>query len=264
MNKKALVSIGVGLVLLAGVLFVLLRPAKEATQAVPVPEAVAPEPVVREAPEPVPVQKPVEPAPVPSPALIAPPDALADSDAVWQQVVAEVAPALVQWMVDAEHIRKWVILVDQIADGDVSNKHLPINYPMAPFAITGNKDAAVASAENYARANALINAVTKIKPETMVRYYRLWQPLFEDAYQELGKPGTFDDRVVQAIRQLQSVPPGPVDAQLAMKPVMYKYIDPKFEKAPALHKWMWRLGPDNQSRIKQYLTEVKLALYRQS
>lgn len=264
MNKKALVSIVVGLVLLAGVLFVLLQPEKETTQVVAAPELVMPEPVAREEPEPAPVAEPAKPAPSPTPTLITPPDTLADSDTVWLKVISSAAPALMQWAVDAEHIRKWVILVDQVADGDVSNKHLPLNYPMAPFAVTGTKDAAQASPENHGRADALINAIVAIKPETLVRYYRLWQPLLEDAYQELGKPGTFDDRVVQAIRQLQSVPPGPQDAQLAMKPVMYKYLDPKFEKAPALHKWMWRLGPDNQSRIKQYLTEVKLALYRQS
>lgn len=264
MNKKALVSIVIGLLLLAGVLFVLMRPAQETTQLVPAPEVVMPEPVVREAPAPEPTLEPEEPAATPKPLLISPPDSLMDSDSVWQQVVNSVAPTMVQWMVDSEHIRKWVILVDQIADGDVSNKHLPLSYPMAPFAVQGSKDAALVSKENYARANALVTTITKIPPETLVRYYRLWQPLFEDAYQELGKPGTFDDRVVQAIRQLQGVPAGPLDAQLAMKPVMYKYVDPKFEKAPALHKWMWRLGPENQGRIKQYLTEVKLALYRQS
>ena len=174
------------------------------------------------------------------------------------------SPNLVQWLVSEELLRKWVILIDQIADGQISNKFLPVQYDMTPFAVIGTPQLATVDPKNFDRATKLVKAFVAIEPEVLVAYYRLWQPLLDEAYAELGKKGTFDDRVVQAIRQLQSVPAMPDDSELAAKPVMYKFIDPTIEKAPALHKWMWRMGPKNQAEIKGYLTRVKLAMYKQS
>jgi hypothetical protein len=255
----------IGVILLVVIGYFLLRDAprsepEQSTQVVPVqPVPVARETAVPEAPEPepaIPTEK--------RPALIGPAASIALSQPLLIDILNNLSPDLVQWMVSEELLRKWVILIDQIADGSLTTKHLPLTYEMAPFAVEGNKDLARVAPANYARAKPLIKAVTRIKPETLVAYYRLWQPLLEEAYAELGKGGTFDDRVLQAIRQLQSVPPMPAQGDIQARPVMYKYIDPKLEKAPALHKWMWRLGPQNQSDIKTYLTQVKLALYRQS
>ncbi|MBB3168225.1 DUF3014 domain-containing protein [Simiduia aestuariiviva] len=254
----------VGVCLLAAIGYVLLRDEPDLQPAVTVP--VAPVKVEREIqPEP-PTQSPVPAEALDrssKPKLIPAAVSIDASHEVIVAVLNNVSPTLIQWMVSEELLRKWVILIDQIADGTLSTKHLPIAYEMAPFAINGTKELAQISPENYSRATPLVAAFTKIEPEILVAYYRLWQPLLEKAYGELGKGGNFDDRVMQALRQLQSVPVAPLNADIQARPVMYKYVEPSLEKAPALHKWMWRLGPKNQSDIKSYLTQVKLALYRQ-
>ncbi|MDN3639756.1 DUF3014 domain-containing protein [Simiduia curdlanivorans] len=261
MNKRSGVLLVIGCVLLLVIAFLMLREP-------------APEVVVVEAPVEVaaPVQREVEPEPevsVPVKAeqeldLIGPAMSIAVSHPMIIDIVQSLSPSLVQWLVSEELLRKWVILIDQIAEGQISNKFLPVQYEMPPFAVVGTPQLATGDPKNYDRANKLVKAFVAIEPEVLVAYYRLWQPLLDEAYAELGKKGTFDERVVQAIRQLQSVPAMPEAGELAAKPVMYKFIDPTMEKAPSLHKWMWRLGPKNQAEIKGYLTRVKLAMYKQS
>ena len=261
MNKRSGVLLIVGCVLLLAIAFLMLRePAPEAVVieapvevATPVQREAEPEP---EAPAPINVEKELD--------LIGPAISIAASHPMIIEIVQSLSPNLVQWLVSEELLRKWVILIDQIADGQISNKFLPVQYEMAAFAVLGTPQLATADANNFSRANNLVKAFVAIDPEVLVAYYRLWQPLLEEAYAELGKKGSFDERVVQAIRQMQSVPAMTGPGELSAKPVMYKYIGPAMEKAPSLHKWMWRMGPKNQADIKSYLTRVKLAMYKQS
>ncbi|UTA46326.1 DUF3014 domain-containing protein [Simiduia sp. 21SJ11W-1] len=263
-QQGVLLVVAVGLIAAIGYFLLRDQPETHETVAVPVQPAPIermPEPAAQaqEAPDPA-AQKQIEQKPKLLP--VAP--SINESHEYIVAVVNSLSPSLTQWLVSEELLRKWVILIDQIADGSLSQKHLPVSYEMAPFAIEGNAKSAAIARENYARATPLVKAFTQIKPEVLVAYYRHWQPLLDKAYAELGKSGTFEERVMQAIRQMQSVPQAPQDAEIHASPVMYKYVDPAFEKAPALHKWMWRLGPENQSNIKSYLTQVKLALYRQA
>lgn len=263
MNNKSVILLGIGCVLLLVIGYFMLRE-QVPEEVVSAPPSAVIEPVQR-SPESTPVESSAEPEQAASkPKLIGPALSLAASHPLLIEIAQSLSPELVQWLVGDELLRKWVILIDQIADGQLSSKWLPIQYEMPAFAVDGTKDLATAAESNAARAEPLINAITDINPELLVAYYRLWQPLLDEAYAELGKPGKFDERVVQAIRQLQTVPAMPEDGRLAAKPVMYKYLNPAVEKAPALHKWMWRLGAENQARITNYLTQVKLELYKQS
>lgn len=263
MNRNAMVV--AGLVLLALVIGAWYFESHKNTQPDEARPVVVAPPV--STPEPV---KPVarEPEMMPEPEaseaqLLAPPASIDDSLPVIHQLMADLSPDLLGWLVDEELLRKFVILVDQLADGDLSSKHLPLAYPMPAFAILGGKDNARTDPQNFHRAAPLVNAVLAMEPALLVRHYRRWQPLLDQAYGELGKPGQFHERLMLAIRNLQQIPPAPVDAVLAAKPVVYKYRDAKLEGASALHKWMWRLGPDNQQLINNYLTRLKVALYQQ-
>lgn len=261
MKNQHAVMLGIGLILLLVLGYFLFPSAPEPEPAVVVA------PIVKAQEEWEPVQREQEPADtktvVPKRELLPVASSIAASQSAIVKVVGQLSPKLVQWLVSDEQLRKWVILIDQLADGDLSPKFPPVAYPMANFEVLGSKDDARISPKNYTRATALVKSVTAIDPELLVAYYRQWQPLLEKAYAELGKSGKFEDRVVLAIRNVQAVPAAPIGAQLIARPVMYKFVDAKFEKAPNLHKWMWRLGPNNQAEIKAYLTKVKLALYKQ-
>ena len=113
MNKRSGVLLIVGCVLLLAIAFLMLRePAPEAVVieapvevATPVQREAEPEP---EAPAPIKVEKELD--------LIGPAISIAASHPMIIEIVQSLSPNLVQWLVSEELLRKWVILIDQIAD----------------------------------------------------------------------------------------------------------------------------------------------------
>jgi len=99
-----------------------------------------------------------------------------------------------------------------------------------------------------------------IEPARRARYYREWQPLLEKAYRELGKPGSFDQRLRGAIERVLAVKPLQQQADLKRPGVFYQYDNPMLEKSSDLNRLMWRLGEANTQRLQAYLKKLSAEL----
>lgn len=227
-------------------------PADRAEQ--PAPTAVAPEPVL-------PVERPAErseaAAPAPAEAIVAPPPSLRESDDAVKAAASELSPQLGEWLTPQEQIRKSVLLVDLAASGRVPVKNRPLNYPAGRFEVERRDNAIYLSEENFERAETLVDTLTAIPPAQLARYYRTWQPLLEEAYQELGRSESFDARVSKAIDQVLATEPLRGDVQLEQPSVFYTYADPELESANDISKFLWRLGPENTEQLQAYVRELK-------
>ncbi|HUH37725.1 MAG TPA: DUF3014 domain-containing protein [Spongiibacteraceae bacterium] len=212
----------------------------------PTPQAPAPAPSYDES-----EAAPVDPVPVA--------ESLQNSDATWRDAAERLLPdvPIGEWLAPEQQLRRWTALVEQMAEGQIAAKHRPLNYTIAPFAVDADKRA---SAANYTRTTVLVNSLTAIPPERAARYYRAWQDLFEDAYRDLGKPGSFDGRLEDAIENILAADPPPTDARLEQPSVFYRYADPELEKQSALTKALWRLGPENQAKVQAWVKELAEAL----
>lgn len=188
--------------------------------------------------------------------LVAAPAELEGSDDQVREAVQDLAPAMASWLIPDEQVRKWVLMVDLLADGKLPRRYRPINYPMATFKVDENAGALVADPANHERANILLDQLLAIEPARLARYYRQWQPLLEKAYRELGKPGGFDQRLRLAIEQVQAVKPLQQTAGFKRPGVFYQYVDPTLEKSSDLSRLMWRLGEDNTRRLQAYLSKL--------
>lgn len=203
-----------------------------------------------------------EPAPAPiegDAPLVPPPPTLDASDAAVQQVFADLSPQLSQWLVPEAQVRRWVALVDQLADGALPDRR-PLNFPMSAFAVRRDGDKLLPDPSSYARATALIDAVTAIPPARVGPYYRAWYPRLEEAYRELGRGEGFDKRLHLALQRVIAVKPLPAPPALARPVVFYTYADSRYENASELEKLLWRLGPDNMQRVQNYARELEQAL----
>lgn len=190
---------------------------------------------------------------------------LDDSDSVVADLVTQVSPTLAQWLVPQEQVRKWVLAVDLMAEGEYPTRHAPWSYPMPIFKVkevssTADQERYMASAKNSQRLNGLVDAMQAIPPRMLGKIYRAWLPLFEQAYGELGKQGTFAERVDLAVENLMAVDPVPQDALLKQPHVLYEYVDANLEKRSALEKAVWRSGEDNRQKLQAYLKELKFYL----
>lgn len=189
--------------------------------------------------------------------IVPPPADLNDSDGRAQAAAADLSPKIASLMSPREQIRKWVLMTDLMAGGQLPNKRRPLDYPVESFKVEKQGDRVVMSDANYQRVEPLIERVTSMEPERVAAYYDTWQPLLESAYGEQGKPGSFHQRVTSTIDRILEVEPLTGQPELVRPNVMYKYKDPKLEKAPELNKWLWRMGPDNMEKLQAFLRELR-------
>jgi hypothetical protein len=193
--------------------------------------------------------------------LIPPPEDLNDSDAAFLAVVASVNEELPPLLSAHEQIRKWVLLVNLAADGKTSLEHRPFKLPYRKFLVVEKGDRVFLNPANYDRYSALVETVTQIPPQTLVSYFRFWQPLLERAYNDIGEPAAFDSRVEAALEQVLAAPV--LEGEIELEPptsVMYRYKSKEHEQASAIHKWLWRTGPDNMRKLQAYFREVQAYL----
>lgn len=203
------------------------------------------------------------PAPLPADEDIAPvvrPPAVDGSDEQVREAVRDMAPGLLAWLTPQEQLRKWVLLTANLANGDLPRKNRPLVYPMAPFRVEARGDQIVLGAANYKRAVALIDALTSIPPAKAAAYYRRWSPVLEQSFAELGMKGSYHEHLIRLIDRAREVRPLPAAPRLRQPHVLYLYAEPHLEGASDLEKLLWRLGPDNQARLQEYLTRLKAAL----
>lgn len=209
-------------------------------------------PVQRDAPA-------ARPENLPKPQVGAPFE-LDHSDGQVRAAVADFAARFAQWLTPDEQVRKWVVLVDQMADGKLPEKNRPLAFPMAKFAVTKRDDKTLLDEANYARADVLVDVFTSIPIEPLVAYYHAWRPLLDKAYAEIGGRGTFDKRLRAAIGNVEAVHSLTVQPELVQPVVYYKYSDETLEKSSDVEKLMWRLGPRNTQKLQDYLHKLEPAL----
>jgi hypothetical protein len=218
---------------------------------------------IRDLPPTASIPEPSEPntSKVPPPDIVMPPANLQHSDPSVAAAATDLSANIAGWLLPKEQIRKWVILVDNIATGKVPLKSRPLDFPMAAFTVQGSDTKPTLSSKNYQRATPLVDAFTGLDTALMARYYRAWQPLLQQAYAELGQPGDFHQRLLQAIDQVLAVEPlSGEHIELKQPAVYYTFADPEKEQASDVEKLLWRLGPQNTARIQAHLQALKTQL----
>lgn len=253
MNWKIVTVAAVAIAVAAGVWYVRQPATVEpdtASLPIPVPDST---PVARSEPVASAPQEPEQP-------VIAAPSAVDGSDAEARAAANDLAPQLAQWLTPDEQLRKWVLLVDQLADGKLPTKSRPLNYPLPAFSVGRNGDTLRVDRANYTRITPLLDILTAIKPVRMAQYYHAWRPLLDKAYLELGGKGGIDKRLRKAIERIAAVAPLDAPPLLVQPAIYYKYADSKLEAASDVDKLLWRMGPDNARRLQAYLRELEQEL----
>jgi hypothetical protein len=137
----------------------------------------------------------------------------------------------------------------------------PIKPTSGAFVVQGADETLVMGPENYERYAPFMTVVNRVDAQTIVGLYRGLQPLFQQAYEELGNPNKiFNSRLLEVIDHLLETPEvnGPI--RLVQPSVHYRYADPKLEELSSGQKLLLRMGPDNARIIKTKLREIQAAL----
>ena len=219
-----------------------------------------PAPVVKAPTVAEPAPPPATPAPV---ARAAPLPKLDESDAEVVSGLTELVghDALVQFLVPMRIIRNIVVTIDNLPREKVAVNQRPIKPTPGKFIATGSEDVHEIASENYARYAPLVAVVKRVDAQTLVAFYRGLQPLFQQAYEDLGNPNaSFNARLLQVIDHLLQTPDIAQPARLVQPSVVYKYEDPRIESLSSGQKLLIRMGPTNGGAIKAKLREIRSAL----
>ena len=112
----------------------------------------------------------------------------------------------------------------------------------------------------YAR-TYLAGLVSNVDAKTLVSFYRGLEPLFQEAYEDLGHPNqSFNARLNEVIEHLLQTPTPRGEIALVQPSVLYKYADERLENLSAGQKLMIRMGVNNATVIKGKLREIQAEL----
>lgn len=176
---------------------------------------------------------------------------------------------LLQLLVPQEMIRKFVLAVNNIAEGKVIHEYRPVVSPPPPFiaetfSVTVEGTAADqerVSPKNFQRYEPYVTTLSLIDSDAAVAVYRRFYPLLQEAFNELGlKKPNFHSVLIAAIDNLLAAPDAQGDLLLVRPKVFYQYADPALEQLPQTHKLMLRMGPENARSVKASLRQLRARL----
>ena len=165
------------------------------------------------------------------------------------------------WLVKSDDlIRRVVVYIDNIAQGKIAREHAPFLAPKETFKVDDNGEIVI-SEQSFKRYTPYVKLIQTLSPDQWMLLYKLYKPLINEAYQELGYADEdFDATLLDAIEMIENTPAYQSKLPLQSESVAYKYQSHEWEALPAAQKQLLRMGPDNAAKVKQYLAELKTHL----
>ncbi len=226
----------------------------------------APEPTAQTAPapkaqaEPL-IEHPVDPVPTATPL-----PTLADSDpSIGSAFAAVIGKAQFEQLFVPENlIRHLVATVDNLPRKQVAARLMPVKPVPGPLRTSGKDADLTLAPDNAARYTPYVRVMDSVDSRKVVAVYTQFYPLFQQSYAELGYPSRyFNDRVIEVIDHLLATPDVKEPIALTQPKVLYEFADPALQELSAGQKVLLRMGPDNETRVKAKLREIRKALLRE-
>jgi hypothetical protein len=194
--------------------------------------------------------------------------ALQDSDTYVRTLAAALSahPQLARWLSRTSLVRTLTVVVASIAAGETPRHDLEFLAPTDRFhaaRVKGRVPSGKATVDpaSYSGYDTFGDVVASIDAGAAASAYHTAEPLFDEAFHELGSSGPFRNALDTAIRELLAVPVLPADAPLIASPKGgWGWADPKVEALTAAQKQFLRIGPRNVRLIQGKLRELQPAL----
>ena len=188
---------------------------------------------------------------------------LAASDAAVREFALALSknPEFAKWLLTKDLIRKFVVSVDNVANGMSPKSHIDFFSPPGEFRVARTPGGTLIDPASYARYDTVVGVALSLDAAAAARLYRAVDPLVQEAYNELGYPGVdFDDTLVRAMTELLETPVvvGPV--RLEQKVLSYKMTDETLEALSPAQKQLLRMGPKGVQAVHDKIRELAAAL----
>ena len=198
----------------------------------------------------------------PAAASTAPLPALDGSDGTVADELAQLGgDDLTGLLLREQIIPRIVATVDALPRQGVATRILPLRTPRGAFAVDEQEGSIELSPRNAERYAPYVRVVDAVDAHKAVAWYVRYYPLFQQAYRELGYPrGYFNDRLIVAIDDMLAAPDVGAPIALVRGDTYYRFVDPSLQGLSAGQKLMLRVGPENATKLKAKLREIRSAL----
>ena len=214
------------------------------------------------------------PAPTPAPATTPPPanepdpepvelPGLDQSDALVRELIATLSahPDLASWLVSDGMIRRFVVVVDNVANGANPSQQIPFMRPAARFATTGRNEGLAVDPRSYRRYNGHAQIIASLDRQGTADIYKTLEPLMDEAYKDLGYPDRrFRQSLELAVGHLLATPIIDRPPEVLEHQPFYRYRDEELEGLSALQKQFLGMGPENVSVVQRVVGSITQAI----
>ncbi|NMP17559.1 DUF3014 domain-containing protein [Thalassotalea sp. Y01] len=225
------------------------------------PEPVTP--IVEPEPTPEPEPEPVAPEPVEE--KVALPE-LSQSDVFAKSILEQLSfdKSMLDLVISDDLIRRTVVFAENFSRGELAYSHLPLKPLQQKYQVTESglvEDGFQVDENNWQRYQQYVDLLQSFEPQQLVAAYQQMQPLFEQAYEELGFPEqTFDDVIESCLQRILDAKVATGDEVLVQPKVVYEYQDQQIENMNEADKLLMRLGRENLLKLKAVALELDRAM----
>jgi len=188
---------------------------------------------------------------------------LATSDEVVRDLGSSLSdhPRLVTWLANSDLVRRFVASVNNVAEGKSPRVHLEFLQPEEKFRVRKLGAALVIDERSYERYDLVVEVFQSLDSERLGRLFVELEPLFEQAHREIAPPDrSFRETLSRAIDHLLATPDISASEVVEPKIVTYVYRDPTLEGLSEAQRQLLRLGPENVTKVREKLGELRRAL----
>ncbi len=162
-----------------------------------------------------------------------------------------------EWLNRGDLVRRFVAVVDNIAEGRSPGPHLEFLRPAGAFEVKKEGEKVFIEPGAYQRYNGVAEVLLSLDGKKLAALYRQLKPLLVEAYKELGYPDKdFEETLRQAFTVLLNTPLPEGDVLLEERVTTYAFSDKRMELLMEAQKHLLRMGPRNAARIKGKIREL--------
>lgn len=188
--------------------------------------------------------------------------ALSESDPEVTRALAGIAgdDTLMEYMITDQILSRVVASIDSLTSRQVPVHINPVRSVGDKFIVDKEGEKLVLSSQNYGRYEAYVSLLKDMDTDSMVVFYRRYYPLFQQAWEQNGGTGSFNDRLLEVIDNLLETPEVSGPVYLTKPEAVYLFEDPQLEALSAGQKILVRMGTANAAVVKEKLKEIKAKL----
>jgi hypothetical protein len=209
--------------------------------------------------------EPSAPAPAarvdPQPLASAAPSAEPPADAGPPPLEAVSSHPLYRRAIEGDLVRRWAVVLDNLAEGVSPRRQLAFLAPPGPFTVLERRGAKVIDPASYRRYDAFADAVASLDAPALARAYRALRSPLEAAHRALGYPGASIDRVLaRALDRIEGVPVEEGDVAVEVDGGVYAFRERRLERLSDVEKHVLRMGPRNTRLLQAKARELRRAV----